>query len=209
MTTQNAKQDLIILVADKDMEQTVTGVCLRPEALNVRGFTWQVLVHPGRDPGCLREGVDFLRPFQRQFAHALILFDRIGCGRETRSRTELEADIERMLSASGWGAHRAAVVLDPELEVWIWSDSPHVERVLGWQGRQPPLRQWLQDQRYLAPGALKPSQPKEAMEEALRIARLPRSSALYRQLAQQVSLSRCTDASFLKFKATLQNWFTE
>ena len=187
----------------------MTGVCLRPAALGVRGFTCNILVHPGRDPGCLLEGVAFLRSFQRQFAHTLILFDRIGCGKESRSRTEIEAEIELALTQSGWGIRGAAIVIDPELEAWVWSDSPHVERILGWQGHQPPLHQWLQDQRYLAPGALKPSQPKEAMQEALRIARLQRSSALYRQLAQQVSLSRCTDASFLKFKTTLRSWFAE
>ena len=81
MTPQSPPTDLIILVADKDMEQAVAGVCARPAALNVREFTWQILVHPERDPGCLLGGVDFLRPFQRQFAHALLLFDRIGCGR--------------------------------------------------------------------------------------------------------------------------------
>ena len=47
------------------------------------------------------------------------------------------------------------------------------------------------------------------IEHALRTVRLPRSAALYRQLAQQVSLTRCTDASFLKFKVTLQKWFAE
>lgn len=208
MTEHSFAQDVIVLVADKDMEQTVTGVCLRPPALGVRGFTWQVLVHPGRDPGCLLEGVDFLRAFQRQFAHALILFDRIGCGRESLSRIELETEIELALAQSGWGERGAAVVIDPELEAWVWSDSPHVERILGWQDRQPPLRQWLVERAWLPTGATKPAQPKEAMEQALRTVRLPRSSALYRQLAKQVSLARCTDASFLKFKTTLQGWFS-
>ena len=207
MTTSQTEQDLIVLVADKDLEQTVAGICARPAALGMRELTYRVLVHTARDPGCLFGGAEFLRPFQRQYAHALILFDRMGCGKESQSRSELEAGVERMLSISGWGTRSAAIVIDPELEAWVWSDSPHVEHVLGWQGRQPDLRQWLQDRRFLAPGLFKPSQPKEAMEDALRSVRLPRSSALYRQLAQQVSLTRCTDASFLKFKATLQNWF--
>lgn len=55
---------------------------------------------------------------------------------------------------------------------------------------------------------IKPVRPKEAMEDALRSVRLPRSSALYRQLAQQVSLSRCTDESFLKLRKILQTWFS-
>lgn len=209
MKLPGVTQDLVVLVADKDMEQSVTGICLRSAALGVRPFTHQVLVHPARDPGCLRNGVDFLRPFQRQFAHALILFDRIGCGREEQSRNALEAGVEQALSVSGWEERGAAIVLDPELEVWVWSDSPHVAEVLGWYGYQPDLRQWLQDQHLLIAGEIKPNQPKKAMEDALRIVRQPRSSALYRRLAQQVSLSRCADDSFLKFKATLQNWFAD
>lgn len=209
MTPVTAPEHVIILVADKNMEQTVAGVCSRPEAIGVRAFTHRILVHPGRDPGCLLEGVEFLSVFQSQFAHALIMFDRIGCGREAQTRDQLEQDMEEALNRSGWDTRATAIVIDPELEAWVWSDSPHVARILGWQEREPPLRQWLVDQKWLAADAFKPSLPKEAMEHALRTVRLPRSAALYRQLAQQVSLSRCTDASFLKFKTTLQDWFAE
>lgn len=209
MTSVTASEQVIILVADKNMEQTVEGVCSRPQSIGVRTFAYRIVVHPGRDPGCLLEGPEFLRVFQGQFTHALIMFDRIGCGRETQDRAQLEEEIEAALDRSGWGSQAAAVVIDPELDVWVWSDSPHVERILGWHGRQPRLREWLVDQKWLVAGASKPHQPKEAMEQALRQVRIPRSSALYRQLAQQVSLSRCTDGAFLKFKATLQRWFAE
>lgn len=89
MTQPGPLKDTIFLVADKNMEQTLTALCTRPEALGARGFSSQILVHPGHDPGCLLEGVGFLAPFQRQYTHALILFDRIGCGREYLQRIEL------------------------------------------------------------------------------------------------------------------------
>lgn len=208
MTAQNFVQDMMVLVADKDMEQSIVGVCSRSEALGVRPFSFRILVHPGRDPGCLSEGVEFLRPFQRQFAHALLVFDRMGSGRESQSRAELEGALEEQLGISGWGERAGVVVIDPELEAWVWSDSPHVDRILQWQERRLSLREWLVEQSFLLPDGAKPERPKEAMEATLRAVRLPRSSALYRQLAQQVSLSRCTDASFLKLKAILQKWFS-
>jgi len=130
MTAQNSMQDLMILVADKNMEESIAGVCNRPEALGIRPFSHQILVHPGRDPGSLSEGVEFLRPFQRQFAHALLIFDRVGSGRETHSRIELETALEEQLAISGWGERAGVVVIDPELEAWVWSDSPHVDRIL-------------------------------------------------------------------------------
>lgn len=56
-------------------------------------------------------------------------------------------------------------------------------------------------------GAIKPHAPKEAMEAVLRLARLPRSAARYRQLAEKISLDRCSDETFRKLRTTLQTWF--
>ena len=98
-------------------------------------------------------------------------------------------------------------MLDPELEAWVWSNSPHVDDVAGWQNRRLPLRRWLISQGYLQEGATKPEQPKEALEAALRTVRKPRSASLYRQLAERVSLRRCNDPSFLELKTVLTAWF--
>jgi len=62
-------------------------------------------------------------------------------------------------------------------------------------------------QALLEDGQNKPSDPKEAMDAALRRAQKARSSSLYLQLAQKVSFERCDDPAFLKFKKTLSTWF--
>jgi hypothetical protein len=87
------------------------------------------------------------------------------------------------------------VVIDPELEIWVWSASPHVEDVLGWRGSTPPLRSWLRNQGLWGDDRPKPQDPKRAMEGALYEKRIPRSSSLYRQLAEKVGLTTCRDAS--------------
>ncbi|MBI5557948.1 MAG: hypothetical protein HY885_09940 [Deltaproteobacteria bacterium] len=206
MTSGPYPHDLVVLVADKDMEFAIKGILGRAQALRIREPMPVVHVHPERDPGCLLRGHDFLSLFRNQFAHALILLDREGCGQD-RSRETLEAMIEKRLSESGWGGRAAAVVIDPELEMWVWSDSPQVDAVLGWQGRNPDLRSWLKDKKFLQEGQAKPERPKEAIELALRTARKSRSSSLYDQLARQVSLGRCVDPAFIKLKTTLQTWF--
>ena len=43
------------------------------------------------------------------------------------------------------------VVLVPELEVCVWSDSPEAENALGWRGEQTELRTCLLEQGYLDP----------------------------------------------------------
>ena len=111
------------------------------------------------------------------------------------------------LGASGWKDRVATVVIDPELEAWVWSDSPVVDRVLGWSGRIPSLRDWLRDEKFLSEDKVKPTDPKCAVNEALRMPNKQRSSAIYFELAQQVSFQRCTDTSFQTLRTTLANWF--
>ena len=45
------QKDLIILVADKNMEFAVRGILTRLEALGIRDITYDLYVHPERDPG--------------------------------------------------------------------------------------------------------------------------------------------------------------
>ena len=200
-------QDLIVLVADKNIEFTIKGLLSRPQALGIRETTAYVIPHPERDPGCFLRSPEFLRPFRNRYRHALVVLDREGSGRDEQSREESENHLEERL-ATDWNDKAAVVVLDPELEVWLWSDSPHVETVLGWRGRNPNLRTWLLETGFLQAGTPgKPVRPKEAVEKALRLVRKPRSSALYRQLSEKVSFRRCSDPAFQKFKHTLQHWF--
>jgi len=201
-------RDLAVLVADKNMEGALRGLLSRPQALGLRELSLDLYVHPERDPGCLRRGHDFLQPFVRRYAHGLIVFDREGSGQESSERSALEQQVEARLSSAGWDDRAAAVVIDPELEVWVWNDSPHVETVLGWDPGVSPLKDWLREKGWLPEGRYKPTQPKTAVEEVLRLARKPRSSAIYHQLAQKVSLERCSDPSFLKLREVLARWFS-
>ena len=206
MTGLAPETDLLILAADGQMEFAIKGLLTRGEAIGFREPSVDIRVHPARDPGCLLRGHVFLRPFYRQYRYAIVMLDRDGCGQES-SREALETDLEQRLSLSGWGNRAAAIVLDPELEIWVWSDSPEVANVLGWAGRTPRLAEWLRAEGYSGTSRAKPDRPKEAMEKALRLARKSRSSSIFFQLAQRVSVNRCTDPAFLKFKTILQQWF--
>jgi hypothetical protein len=200
-------KDLALLVADKNMEGSLRGILSRPQALGLREISFRIFVHPDRDPGCLLRPQEVLGPLATQYNRALVLLDHEGCGQQTVERSKLESEIEERLGKVGWEGRTAAVVIAPELENWVWSDSPHVETVLGWEGRSPALREWLASNGYLTQGKPKPDRPKMAVEKALRIARIPRSSALYFQLGQKVSFERCTDEAFTKLKTTLRQWF--
>jgi hypothetical protein len=188
------------------MQAAAEGIFARHHALGIRPVDAEVRRHPHHDSGCCGEGADFFKPFVSEYQHALLMFDREGCGREMLSAEELERQAEAELVAKGWPDRAAVIVLDPELEIWVWSDSPHVDAQIGWSG-QPGLRDWLRGAGFLQAGQVKPARPKEALEAALRKSRKARSATLFRALAEKVSLSRCTDRAFLKLKSTLQTWF--
>jgi len=180
----------------------------RHASLGIRPVIPDIRRHPEKDCGCRLNGIEFFSPFVNQYDHALLMFDFEGCGVETASVREVEDELENALGEQ-WGKRGAVVIISPELDIWVWSDSPHVDQVLGWAERTPDLRSWLAAQGFKSPGQEKPTRPKEALEGALRVARKPRSSSIYQSLAERVSLARCSDQAFIKLKTALQNWFKE
>lgn len=197
------RQPLIILVADNNMKRTLQGLLQRPQALGIHPVKADIFVHPGHDPGVFAGAHEFLRPFFRQCDHVLVLFDREGCGQEQKTAVQLQQEVQQRLDSAGWQGRSQVIVLDPELEMWVWSDSPHVARILG--TTQDELRKMLEANPADPHG--KPVHPKETMKEVLRRNGIPRSSALYEELAQHVSFRRCTDLAFRQMQTTLKRWF--
>ena len=201
------RKDLVVLTPDKNWEAALKGLFSRPSALGTRAIMAETLQHPRKDPGCVNEGVRFLSGYSEQYHYGLLIFDHEGCGREQARPHDIQTELDQEFTRSAWGDRARTVVLSPELEAWVWSNSPHVDDVTGWKNRQPSLRCWLIEQGWLQPKEIKPTRPKEAFQAALREARKQRSSSLYQQIAERVSVSRCRDASFLEFKSILRDWF--
>ena len=151
-----------------------------------------------------------LRAYRENAGHALIILDYAWQGVPVASGADLESLIEDKLRREGMAGWAVPVVIEPELESWVFSGSPHVDTVLGWKDRNPGLRKSLEQKGLWTPPDPKPADPKCALEWALRTARRrPASSALFRQLAQKVSTRRCQNRAFLKFKQLLQDWFPQ
>ena len=167
-------KNLVVLVADKDTKQALIGIFSRHDSLKIQRVQFDIYVHSNRDPGCYREHSTFLREFIKHYGHALVIFDREGCGDDRREREFLEKQVEDGLAANGWEGRSAAIVIDPELEIWVWADSPHVANALGWSDLEE-LKRFLRDQKLLDAESIKPSDPKSAVEAALRKKKIPRS----------------------------------
>jgi len=200
------QKDLVLLVPDCNYEKGLAELLQRHQSLAIRPISFDIYVHMHRDPGCCLEAHEFLRRFAGEFRHALVLFDREGCGHLGR-RDEIEAEVQARLDRAGWRGRSRVLVTEPELDVWVWSDSPHVELALGWSAEHPALRNWLRQRGFLGEGEAKPRRPKEAMEEVLRRTRRPRSASVYAQLGMRVSVERCADPAFQELRQVLQRWF--
>ena len=185
----------------------MSGLLSRPQSLGIREIVAEVLVHPNRDPGCFYSPEDLLVGFRSEAEHGLVVLDYAWEGVPADSARALEQQMDARLKPLGLAPWTVPIVIQPELESWVWNPSPHVDAALGWQGCQPPLREALQAQGLWPPGAPKPPDPKAAVEWAAREARVPRSSSIYRQIAERASTRHCEDRAFGRLRATLQEWF--
>lgn len=199
--------DLLCLVADRNMSATVSGLLSRPQSLGIATIEYRLETHPRRDPGCFHEGAEFLGGQRSEAAHALVVLDHAWGGVPTNSGPELEVLLEDRLAQAGIEGWARAVVIEPELEAWVFSGSVHVVGALGWTDRSPGLREALASQTLWPDDCHKPPDPKAAIEWALRQARVSRSSSIYGELASKVSTANCTDRAFVRFRQILQEWF--
>ena len=199
--------ELIILAADLDIEQAVEGLLARPEALRIRRVRHKVVrdTMAGHDGGTFKRAHAVLDSYSADpRCRALVLFDRAWDGAPSNDAKALAADVEQRLAAK-WGKRARCVVLDPEIEIWVFSDSPHVDKVLGFSTGK--LRNWLCEQGHWPEERPKPVDPKTAMRRALSHSRIKPSASLFYELASKVSLERCIDPSFGSFVDTLRIWF--
>ncbi|NJL93965.1 MAG: hypothetical protein HC915_09660 [Anaerolineae bacterium] len=201
--------DLAILVADADMEATISTLLKhRQPALGIQLNLEHLKIFRSHmhDPGVFKEGPDLLQSLQPRPGHALLLLDYHGSGQENKLQaSEVESDLEERLERQLTLARDkvACIVLNPELEVWVWSQSPHLLTVLGMDRQQ--FTAFKQSQGIGLHD--KPQRPKEALIRALRQTKKPFSSAIYKELAQNVSLSNINERGFVKLRDKLQSWF--
>ena len=212
MTTRvETKKDLVVLVPDLDTENAIRGLLARNESFGIHPLRensdYEFQRATNRDNGCRSAAEALLAPALHRFKRALVVFDREGCGQDSEPREAIESDVESRLETSGWEDRCAVVVIDPELEAWVWSLSPLVGQIIGWGNEREPLRKWMLNQGWIRSESVKPERPKEALQAVLRQIPRPWSARLFMNLAKQVSLRGCVDPAFGKLRDVLCRWF--
>jgi hypothetical protein len=198
--------DLFLLVADKNMDFALKGALDRPKALEIRPVQYEIRAHPGRDGGIRKSGPEILALERRRFSHALLILDFEGSGTDLANGKDLEARLDERLSRV-WNAQAKAIVIEPELDVWVWGSDNAIGDVIRWPSGKT-IREWLLEQGFQFTSNGKPERPKEALESLLREQKVPRSSALYQDIARKISLRKCKDEAFQRLRRQLVAWFS-
>jgi hypothetical protein len=210
------RSDVVFLVADKNVQAMVRGFLTRDAphlSLGCSAFTFT----PGEDlffaagqndPGLYNKAGELTRGFQQTHEHLVVILDAAWEG--SPGAEQIEMQVEKDLRRAGWENQRfVVIVIDPELENWVWANEVHVEASLKWERgeRGERLREWLAARGLWEVDDRKPNDPKRAVEDALREVREPRSSAIYGDLASKVSLAGCEDGALAKLINRLKEWF--
>ena len=207
-------RDCKFVVADKNMEFVIKGFFGRADFHHKLGCA-QFAFDPSQDlhsvrgkndPGLYANGDPVLRVCRQTHRYAVVILDAEWKG--SPGAAKIEERIKQHLAHAGLSPQEsAAIVIDPELENWLWIPHNTLGNLLGWQNFQD-LREFLRKQQLWTDGD-KPAPPKQALELVLKRIDKPRSSKFYAKIVQSVpSVRRCKDASFLKLRDTLCIWFS-
>jgi hypothetical protein len=209
-------RDCLFWVADSRIKQVILGFLKRPDCFRLHNLgtspflfdeNEDLFSSPTMDPGTYTTGQEFIRLYQRSHRFAVVILDSDWKGSPGAAaiRTNLSVRIE----STGWTPERfRVVVIEPELEDWIWQRNQRVAGALGFESHLE-MAVAVQNAGHDWPDhEPKPSRPKEAFEAvAARAKRLGKSSATHRQIVAAVTLAGCRDAAFRELRETLQGWF--
>ena len=205
--------DCAFLLADIQMEQTFKGFFGKEKfhlSLKTRPFTYKIIRDSqGKDPGVYKKGHELLQPLYGECQHAIAVLDNEWEG--SPGPEVIQRNMKKKLVQNGWREENVEIiVIEPELEVWLWQDAPYMADVLHFN-HQPhdSLRQWLEARGFWHSADSKPARPKEAFEAIQRATKRPFSGATCGTIAQKISIRRCEDTAFCLLRDTLQRWFPD
>ena len=198
-------KDLALLVADKNMDFAMRGILNRHKALGIRSVSYEIRQHVNRDGGVRTTGPETLALLRQQFRHGIVMLDWEGSGSKAKIAISLEQELDARLERT-WGDRAKAIVIEPELDVWIWGSDNALVKILEWSEDQG-IREWLTGRGYAFDGSQKPMRPKKALNELMVWLNHPRSSVLYERITGKISLTQCVDPAFRRLRSILQSWF--
>lgn len=207
-------RDCLFLVADKSIEAMIAGFLSSDNfhlKIGCNYFKFEQkhdlrVAHGKNDPGIYTIANELLQPYYKTHRRVIVILDAAWNG--SPGAIKINEQVKNHCRNAGWNDdNHCVIVIDPELENWIWQNNINVCKELGSKDSYETLKAELVTHKFWLREHSKPNQPKEAVEYILKKNRIPVSAALYKNIAMKVTTKNCTDAAFLKLKTTLIQWF--
>lgn len=159
------------------------------------------------DPGLYANAHKNLELHKSKYNHALIVLDR-QWNDSSKTPLDIELYITANMQRAGWARERfEVVVIDPELETWLFQEKDiFLNAFKPFYGAQA-LRDHLAETGCWPKGQAKPVDPKAAIGAALQFGKSVSRPVLFKNVCSRISVKDCRDTAFIKFKETLQRWF--
>ena len=212
-------RDCCFLVADQAM-RTAFELILdrgdRSELLGTGGFEFDpapdvdlIQVAGYTDGGVHKHAARLLAPKLETHRHAVVCLDKKFPGAPAAGR--IRRDITGNLRTAGWDPSRfEVIVIQPELERWLWLDHPACERAFGYpradHGRS--MRVMMREQGQWHEHDDKPHDCDAALVWAARWKQRKTAPAtLFKAMLPTAPVQHCEDPAFVKLRDTLKSWF--
>ncbi len=208
-------RDVIFHLADGQMRACFEAFFSREKfnmSLACREFDVDVqkdiLQVPGQtDPGLYDNAHENLELFKSQYNHAMIVLDR-QWNDSSKTPSDIEQHITANMQRAGWTRERfEVVVIDPELETWLFQEKDIFLNAFRYHDGARALRDQLDETGHWPKGQAKPTDPKATIGRALHLGKSASPTVLFSKVCSRISVKDCQDTAFLKFKRTLRCWF--
>jgi hypothetical protein len=158
------------------------------------------------DGGIHRRAHALLRPYLPSHQNAVVMLDQHFGGRLPAA--VVRGEILNNLLRNGWSTECVeVVVIDPELEVWLWQrGNPHIARAFRYN-ESVSLEVFLEAAGFWPATALKPARPKDAARLLIRQCNAGVPMVVYSRIVENISVRGCQDPAFNLLASALRRWF--
>jgi len=160
------------------------------------------------DGGLWKHAHTNLVPFKDQYRHAVIVLD---ADFEPHPGADiLHQEISENMLDAGWAEDSfCVVVIDPELEAWLWAPNVNVARAFGHDDFGK-MKAALSAEHLWDEGAPKPNDLKRARDRAARLGGKKTGGPIFRGVFAGISkraCDLCEETGFKRMRAALNTWF--
>jgi len=203
-------KDLLVVTADLDAQEVMKAILERCEALEIHPISFDVVRHLGRDPGLFVGAADYSKLMKEKYHKLIIMLDYHGSGCSDGGG-KCAATIQKQLDGVTWKSHSLAVIIEPELEEWLWHNEASIQKIFELSDAQ--LKEFVATfckKHDCDVRSVTREKPKELLdficEKVKNRGHLRHKE--FGQLASSASLKGWqTSASFRQIVAILQEWF--